>query len=90
MCIRDRAYIDASFHGVASIGSDSGGVSDAIMNNKTGIICESGNQKMITEKILLLLENKKLRESMGANGKLRANENYAWDKKIIEYLDASK
>ena len=54
--------------------------------------CIDHNQieKMITEKILLLLENKKLRESMGANGKLRANENYAWDKKIIEYLDASK
>ena len=83
------AYIDASFHGVASIGSDSGGVSDAILDNKTGIICESGNQKMITEKILLLLENKKLRENMGANGKLRANENYAWDKKVIEYLNAS-
>ena len=45
---------------------------------------------MITEKILHLLENKKLRERMGVNGKLRANENYAWDKKIIEYLDASK
>ena len=84
------AYIDASFHGVASIGSDSGGVSDAILNNETGIICEPGNQKMITEKILHLLENKKLREIMGATGKLRANENYAWDKKIIEYLDASK
>ena len=83
------AYIDASFHGVASIGSDSGGVSDAIIDGKTGLICESGNQKMITEKIFHLLENKKLRESMGANGKLRANENYAWDKKIIEYLDAS-
>ena len=26
------AYIDASFHGVASIGSDSGGVSDAILD----------------------------------------------------------
>ncbi len=83
------AYIDASFHGVASVGSDSGGVGDAILDNETGIICESGNQRMITEKILLLLENKKLRESMGENGKLRANENYAWDKKIIEYLNAS-
>ena len=45
---------------------------------------------MITEKILLLLENKKLRESMGANGRLIANQNYAWDRKVIEYLDASK
>ena len=84
------AYIDAAFHGVASIGSDSGGVTDAILNNQTGIICESGNQTMITEKILLLLENKKLRESMGKKGQLRAIENYAWDKKVVEYLDASK
>ena len=84
------AYIDASFHGVASVGSDSGGVKNAILDNQTGIICEAGNQKMITEKILLLLENKKLRESMGAKGKLRASESYAWDKKVIEYLDASK
>ena len=83
------AYIDASFHGVASIGSDNGGVSDAIIDNETGIICESGNQKMITEKILLLLENKLLRESMGAKGHKRATENYAWDKKILEYLKAS-
>ena len=78
------------YHGIASVGSDSGGVNDAILDNQTGIICEAGNQKMITEKILLLLENKKLRESMGAEGKLRANENYAWDRKVIEYLDASK
>ena len=83
------AYIDASFHGVATIGSDSGGVSDAILDNETGIICESGNQEMITEKILLLLEDNKLRLSMGEKGRLRANENYAWDKKIIEYLNAS-
>ena len=60
-----------------------------IIGNITKRLMRFGNQKMITEKILLLLENKKLRESMGAEGKLRANENYAWDKKVIEYLDAS-
>ncbi len=83
------AYIDASFHGVASIGSDSGGISDAIIHNKTGMICESGNQEMITKCILMLLENKKLREKMGFNGRVRATENYAWEKKIKEYLSAS-
>ena len=83
------AYIDASFHGVASVGSDSGGISDAIIDNETGVLCEEGNQSMITEKILLLLENKNLRESMGNNGKLRAYENYAWEKKVQEYLQAS-
>jgi len=83
------AYIDASFHGVASIGSDSGGISDAIENNITGIICNSGDQDMITEKILMLLENEKLRIHMGNNGRKRATENYAWEKKVTEYLTAS-
>ncbi len=80
------AYIDASFHGVAAIGSNSGGVSDAIIDNVTGIICEPGNQVMITEKIQLLLENKELRHQMGEKGRKRALEKYAWDKKVIEYL----
>ncbi len=84
------AYIDASFHGLASVGSDSGGVSDAIKNNITGIICESGNQEMITRKIIFLLENKELRVRMGINGRQRATENYAWNRKIFEYLKASK
>ena len=83
------AYIDASFHGVASIGSDSGGISDAIEDNVTGLICNSGDQEMITDKILMLLENEKLRLDMGNNGRKRAIENYAWDKKVIEYLEAS-
>ena len=41
---------------------------------------------MITEKILLLLENKKLRLQRGEKGRIRALENYAWNRKVIEYL----
>ena len=83
------AYIDASFHGVASVGSNSGGIADAIVNNETGIVCDSGDQKMITEKILLLLENEQLRNQLGKNGKKRATENYSWIKKVEEYLLAA-
>ena len=83
------AYIDASFHGVASIGSNSGGIADAIVNNETGIVCDAGNQKMITEKILLLLEDQKLRNQLGENGRKRATENYSWIKKVEEYLLAA-
>ena len=83
------AYIDASFHGLASIGSNSGGISDAIVNNETGIVCDTGNQKMITEKILLLLENEQLRNQLGENGRRRATENYSWIKKVEEYLLAA-
>ena len=83
------AYIDASFHGVASVGSNSGGIADAIINNETGIVCDAGNQEMITEKILLLLENEQLRNQLGENGKKRAIDNYSWIKKVEEYLLAA-
>ncbi len=83
------AFIDASFHKVASIGSDSGGIADAILDNETGMICEAGNQKMITEKILLLLENKKRRIELGYNGYKRAIKNFTWSKKVKEYLIAA-
>ena len=83
------AYIDASFHGVASVGSNSGGIADAIVNNETGIVCDAGNQEMITEKILLLLENEQLRNQLGKNGKKRATENYSWIRKVEEYLLAA-
>ena len=80
-------FIDAAFHGIASIGTLSGGISDAIINNQTGLLCEDGNQKNITKNIDLLLSNKKLRDELGRNGKIRARNQYAWDYKVLEYLD---
>ena len=84
------AYIDASFHGVAAVGSNSGGIPDAIIDNETGLICEAGNQKMITEKISFLLENDILRKQIGEKGRKRAKDSYAWGKKVQEYLKASE
>ena len=81
------AFIDAAFHGIASIGTSSGGISDAVINNKTGLICEEGNQDIITDNINRLLSNKELRDELGRNGKIRAKNQYSWNTKIHEYLD---
>ncbi len=83
------AFIDAAFHGVASIGSDNGGIKDAIIDGKTGLICESGNQSDITRNLRKLIEDKNLREEFGKNGKKIAEENFSWDIKIKEYLAAA-
>ena len=82
------AFIDAAFHGVASLGSDNGGISDAIVNNKTGILCDAGNQSEITSNLKVLIENKKLREELGKNGKILAEEKFSWRNKVHEYLEA--
>ena len=84
------AYIDAAFHSIPSVGSNSGGISDAIVHNETGLICNSGDQKDITNNILFILENDKLRNSLGKNGRMRAETNYAWNKKVLEYLKAAE
>ncbi len=80
------AFIDAAFHGIASIGTFSGGISDAIINKKTGLLCEEGNQENITKNIDLLLSNRKLRIELGRNGKRRARDEYSWTSKVYEYL----
>ena len=44
-------FIDAAFHGIASIGTNSGGISDAVLHNKTGLLCLEGDQENITKNI---------------------------------------
>ncbi|MFL2900061.1 MAG: glycosyltransferase family 4 protein [Candidatus Pelagibacterales bacterium] len=75
------AFIDAAFHGIATIGSNSGGIQDAVIDRKTGIICEANNQSDITHNLKELIENKNLRLKLGSNGKKFAEENFSWEKK---------
>ena len=80
-------FIDAAFHGIASIGTFSGGISDAVIDNKTGLLCEEGNQSSITKNIDKLLSNRELRVELRTNGKERARSEYSWTSKVIEYLN---
>ena len=80
------SFIDAAFHGVASIGTDSGGISDAIVDDVTGLLCKVENQKDITNKILALLKNEKKRKELGINGKKRAHDIFSWKIKIHEFM----
>ena len=83
------AFIDAAFHGIPSVGSRSGGISDAIIENETGLLAEAGNQEEITKKLTELLDNAALRVKLGKRGKEIAESHYSWENKIIEYLEAA-
>ena len=80
-------FIDAAFHGIASIGTLSGGISDAIINSKTGLLCEEGDQESITKNIDKLLSSKELRAELGRTGRERARNEFSWTSKVTEYLD---
>ncbi|HLG24625.1 MAG TPA: glycosyltransferase family 4 protein [Candidatus Nanoarchaeia archaeon] len=73
--------------GTCVIGSSSGGIKDIIQDEKNGLIFEEKNSSELAEKIILVLSNPKLRNSLAKNGAISAKNNYSWDivsKKFLE------
>ena len=56
------AYTEAAQYGVPSVGGKDGGASDAIIHEKTGLICDGNNLDEIYSSINSILENKKYLE----------------------------
>ena len=80
------SFIDAAFHGLATIGTDSGGIPDAIIDGKTGLVARTSDVSDITAKIDELLSNPKKRIALGKAGQKNALEKFQWDNKVKEYL----
>jgi len=59
--------LEAMAAGLPVIASDVGGVSSVVQNKKTGFLFESGNVEKLSNLILKLLEDYKLRERMAKN-----------------------
>jgi len=79
-------FIDAAFHGLATLGTDTGGIPDAIIDGKTGLIAKTSDLKDITIKIDALLSSKKKRQSLGKAGLENAKDKFNWKSKVEEYF----
>ena len=77
------AYIEAAQYSIPSIGGKDGGASDAIINEKTGLICDGNNLDDIYSSIDLIFKENKYLE-YGKTAKENAN-NFTWDKIIESY-----
>ncbi len=77
------AYVEAAQYGVPSIGGKDGGASDAIIHEKTGLICDGNKLEDIYSSIDNLFKNNKYLE-YGKEAKINA-ENFLWDRIIENY-----
>jgi phosphatidyl-myo-inositol dimannoside synthase len=77
------AYIEAAQYGVPSLGGKDGGASDAIENNKSGLICDGNNLDDIYSSLNFMIENKKYLE-LGKNAKEFVSK-FNWEKTFQEY-----
>ena len=74
------AYVEAAQYGVPSIGGKDGGASDAIIHEKTGLICDGNKLEDIYSSIeTLFKENKYLEYGKEAKN---YSTNFLWDKAI--------
>ena len=77
------AYIEAAQYGTPSIGGKDGGASDAIIHEKTGLICDGNNLDDVYSSIdQIFKENKYFEYGKAAN---ENSKNFHWDKIIESY-----
>ena len=77
------AYVEAAQYGVPSIGGKDGGASDAIIHEKTGLICDGNKLEDIYSSIDNLFRDNKYIE-YGKEAK-NNSENFLWDRIIENY-----
>jgi glycosyltransferase involved in cell wall biosynthesis len=75
--------IEAAQYGLPLIASDVGGISDVIIDKKTGLLVPEKNPAAIAVAIKELSENEELRKSLVLGANEHIEQNFSWEK-IIE------
>lgn len=83
-------YLEANLFGKPVIAGSSGGVRDAVRDGYNGLIVDSESVVAIREGIIKLASDPALRQSLGTQGKIRAQENFNWEKQALKIVQALK
>lgn len=81
------AIIEAMSVGTPSIASNVGGIPELIRDGIDGFLVPVEDHRLLAEKIMNLLGNPTLRDSMGANARERYLEYFELDKAIVNQAD---
>lgn len=68
--------LEAMGLGICTISTNINAIPEVIKNLETGILIESGSSRELTEAVLLLKENRELREKLAEDGKKFVHENF--------------
>ena len=80
------AMIEAQLAGIPIVATNVGSVSEVVLNNKTGILCDR-SEKQLVEGIKKLALDKKLRSTFSKNAKFMALKNFSTSKFIKAHRD---
>lgn len=74
-----RSILEAMRAGIPVIASDVGGSSESVTDNHTGFLIPRGDIDLLQQKLRLLMQNKTLRDKMGANGREKYLSNFTFE-----------
>jgi len=78
--------LEALASGVPVVAYDVGGVSEIVINDKTGFTVNVGKVDDLVQKTLLLIKNHQKRLEMGLNGRKIIEKNHSWEKVVEEIV----
>jgi len=83
------AVLEANACGIPAIANNVPGLRDSVKNGKTGFIVNCSDRNAFSEKILMLLKYRRLREKLGKEARIWA-EKHSWEETAEKTLKALK
>ena len=77
-------FIEAASYGKPSIAGKFGGEADAVLEGKTGYLCDGNDLNNLYETLLKILDNDNYKK-LGANA-LEFSKNFSWNKIVKKYI----
>ncbi len=84
------SVLEAAKCGKAIVATDVGGTREIIENNKTGILITPKNILLLSEKIIMLINDPHLRKELGEAAKKTTKKKFDWENSIKDYVDILK
>ena len=79
------SFIEAASYGKPSIAGKFGGEADAVLDGKTGYLCDGNDLNNLYEILLKILDNDNYKK-LGANA-LEFSKNFSWNKIVKKYIE---
>ena len=79
--------VEASACKIPLVASNSGGIPEIVINGKTGLLFEERNSNQLADKIITLIENRKLANTLGRNANIHVNNLFNMDIQIKKLYD---
>lgn len=80
-----RTLIEAQAMGKPVVAYDSGGIADALVDEKTGFLVPKGDIKNLAARIAVLLRDKRMRLEMGKNGRAFVEQEFSLEALAVRH-----